>query len=353
VSSGSAKPARPGRHGHAKKVWWKRPLTWVGGILTITITAVATAFGTGLGQELSNTVTGTSGSGTPLTTSSASASASSTHASPSTIPTGSNTGRASQPPLPLIIEDVSVGFWKDESFMSPRKVVFTGPDLAKFNKSREANAPQWPVPAGDIIENEELITITVAGNSPTPITINDMEIVRQCQTPLQGGTLFYSPVAGGGAYPTASIYFNLDQPLSVGQYVPGPTGGPLGGNYFARQVVTLRRYEPQTFAVFVTTTRQYCSFTFRISVATVNGVKYETVANNGQPFAITADGEQLSSADPVLVNVANPDRVSFSSYSVVYAGGLADEQHNWSFIRVNPITYPGMGDPTAFPPGRR
>jgi hypothetical protein len=234
--------------------------------------------------------------------------------------------------------------------MSPRKVVFTKADLTKFNKSREAGAPQWPVPAGDIIENEELITITVAGNSPTPITINDMEVVRQCQAPLQGGTLFYSPVAGGGAYSTASIYFDLDQPLSVGQYVPGPAGGPLGGNYFARQVVVLRRDEPQTFAVFVTTTRQYCSFTFRISVATVNGVKYEAVADNGQPFTITADGEQLISADPILINVANPDRVSFSSYSVVYAGGLADEQHNWNFIRVNPIAYHGMGDPAAFPP---
>jgi hypothetical protein len=236
--------------------------------------------------------------------------------------------------------------------MSPQKVVFTKAQLANFNKTREVHAPEWPVPAGDIIENEELITLTVAGNAPAPVTIDDMEIVRQCQAPISGGTLFYSPVAGGGAYQTTSIYFNLDQPLPVGQYVPGELGGTLGGNYFARQVTVLRLDEPQTFSIFVTTTRQYCRFTFRLSVATINGVVDQTITNNGQPFAITADGEQRSSADPVLVNVANPQDIKFSSYSVVYAGGLADEQRNWNFIRVNPATYHGTGDPTSYPLSR-
>jgi hypothetical protein len=351
VSSDSDKPTRPGghgRHGRTKKVWWKRPLTWAGGIVTITITAIATAFGTGLGQELSNTVTGTSGPVSSPTEREVSASAA--HPVPTVSPKRPMNSGKSQSPPPLIIEDVSAGFANDLSFMSPQKVAFTKKQLANFNKTSDGFL-NTELPAGDVIENLEFITITVAGNSREPVTIDDMEVVRQCQKPLVDGTLFYSPYDGGGSYEAPTIYFNLDRPLAVGQYIPGVTGGTLGGNYFATQVTTLRMGEPQTFKIYVTTMRQYCTFTFRVSVATANGLVYQTITNNGKPFAITTDSELLSSPDPRLVMPGNPDYIKFSSYSVVYAGGLADRQHNLVFIRVNPATYHGIGDPTEFPPG--
>ena len=40
------------RQAKPKIIWWKRPLTWVGGILTAMIVAIATAFGTGAEQRL-------------------------------------------------------------------------------------------------------------------------------------------------------------------------------------------------------------------------------------------------------------------------------------------------------------
>ena len=349
MSSGSDKPtypARHGRHGRGKKVWWKRPLTWVGGIVTITITAIDTAFGTGLGQQLSNKVTEASSPVSPPAASQISTSP--TQFSPTASPKGSEKSRTLQSRPALVIEDVSAGIVDDYSFMSPHKIVFTKEQLAAFNKAKDDYVSP---PAGYIIENEDLISITVAGNLPAPVTIDDIEVISQCQNPLVGGTLFYSPVNGEGAYEAPTIYFNLDQPLAVGQYVPGAAGGTLGGNYFAKEVATLSMDEPQTFKIYVTTMRQYCTFTFRVSVATINGVIHQTISDNGQPFAITTDGEQLSSPDPRVVYAANPDKIRFSSYSVVYAGGAANRQHNYDFILVNPDTYHGAGDPVNFPPG--
>ena len=48
----SAAKNRGLRQAKPQVAWWKRPLTWVGGILTAAIVAVATAFGTGAEQRL-------------------------------------------------------------------------------------------------------------------------------------------------------------------------------------------------------------------------------------------------------------------------------------------------------------
>jgi hypothetical protein len=56
MAEGSRKaelPAGPGsQREDAKAPRWKRPLTWLGGILTVAVAAIATAFGTGIGQHL-------------------------------------------------------------------------------------------------------------------------------------------------------------------------------------------------------------------------------------------------------------------------------------------------------------
>jgi hypothetical protein len=235
---------------------------------------------------------------------------------------------------PLIIEDVKIQFWQDYSFFTQSNVPVSPQELATMDTLGKPTSP----PPGTTVENQEWIVLTVAGNTTAPVTVNDMTILKSCRELPRGGTLFYSPSVGAGIFTVAPVYFNLDQPISIGQYYPvaGSTIPP-GGNFFAKEVITLRYQEPQTIAIFVTSSR-YCSFSFALSVATANGPVIQTITDNGRPFTITWDGE-LSS---------NP-HISFPSYAIVYAGGAADEQNNGRFIRVNPATYHGSGDPTSFP----
>lgn len=188
--------------------------------------------------------------------------------------------------------------------------------------------------------NAQWITLTVAGNSRAPVTINDMSIVRYCGKPLTGGTLLYSPTSGAGPFSVSQIYFNLDNINSIGQYFPAPGAANMsaGGNFFAKEVVTLKYHEPQTLGIYVTTSKQYCQFTFKLNIATTNGPVAMNVTNKGHPFSLTSDGE------------GEPSGVPFRSYALVYAGGFADQQHSGRFMRVNPNTYRGTGNPALFPP---
>lgn len=224
---------------------------------------------------------------------------------------------------PLLIEDVRPQFWQDYSFATAARSPLSQPQLATLN----ANSDPLKVPGlpGAVIANREWITLTVAGNSSAPVTINGMDIIKHCQKPLDG-TLYYSPTSGAGPFPFPSIGFNLDQPVSIGQYIPSfvPGKKPLsaGGNFFAKEVVTLKYHEPQTLGIFVNTNDQYCQFTFQLNIATASGPVTDVLTNNGKPFTITADGE---STGPVR----------FSGFSVVYA----HQRGGGKFVPVNPATY--------------
>jgi hypothetical protein len=228
---------------------------------------------------------------------------------------------------PVIVETVKTEFFQDYSY-----VIKQGTSASKAM----IDGPLSP-PPGVIVANNEWIILTVAGNSSAPITINNMTVNKSCQQPFTDGTLFYSPPRGAGPPGTAPVYFNLDSANPMGQYlaIPGSKFSS-GGNFFAKEVITLKYQEPQTFSVFVTTRHQYCQFSFLLSIATVNGTRTQNITDGGLPFAITADGETGGSP------------TSFSSYPAVYAGGVADLQHGGKFIQVNPKTYNGSGDPENF-----
>lgn len=317
------KPAQEKEPEEPKKVkngWLKRPLTWVAGFFAATAIAAGTAFGSGLGQKLFSTVTGS-------VTSSATAQ-----------PGSSNPSSRSSPAGPLVVESVAIGFFEDYSFVSPEKSPLSRTQLEALNTQR--NSSSWAPAPPIAIANQELITLTVAGNSSSPVTINNMAIVKTCGPALTSGTLFYSPTEGAGPFGVEHIVFDLDKPVSIGQYGTYP-GDPVpdGGNFFAKKVITLNYHEPQTLGVYVTTNQHNCTFTFNLNVATVNGQVTQTVTDNGRAFALTADGEDGP-------GVGAP----FSSYALVYAGGAADQQNNGQFIQVNPRTYHGAGNPGSFPP---
>jgi hypothetical protein len=293
-----------------KYAWLKQPATWIISLLAAIILAIGTAFGSGIGQHLASAI------------------------SKNRTPHSSTHGKVA----PVIVESVTSGFFQDYSFVTQQKTPLSQEQLQSINRQRISF--NWAPAPPTAIANIDAITLTVAGNSPAPITINNMTIVRHCTAPLTGGTLFYSPTRGAGAVVTPNISFNLDGPVSIGQY--GSYLGsklPAGGNFFAKKAIVLKYHQPQTLLIFASTRRYYCMFTFNLDIATVHGQVSQSVSYHGRPFAITADGEEGFGRS----------RVPFHSFAVVYAGGVVDPQNGYRFIRVNPATYHGTGDPTLSP----
>jgi hypothetical protein len=300
VGRGKAPPhSRTKNASQAKKkkaAFWKRPLTWVAGVAGALVVGAATAFGTGLGQQLFGIV---AGSNTP--------------AAPK--------AQVAKSGNPILIEDVRASQWDYASLIDPRRLALSDARALALTSDQR----KWP--ADMVMANQQWITLTVAGNSPAPVTINNIAIVKHCQAPLTGGTLFFLP-PNAGSFSTSPVYFNLDAPISIGQYLSKQTGMTYY-NFFARQVVTLRYQEPWTFAVYVTTGHHYCTYTFQLSVATVHGPVTEAISNGGKPFALTSDGETMQSAA----------HVPFASFAIVYAS--VDQQGNLQYTRVDPATYHG------------
>jgi hypothetical protein len=272
---------------------WKQSLKWTAGVAGVLIAAAATAFGTGLGQQLFGFASGNS-------------------VSPKAA--------GLKPGSPILVEEVRASGWDYPSLVDPRKLALSNAEALTLVSNRR----KWPPDI--VMTNQQWITLTVAGNSPEPVTINDIAIVKHCQVPLTGGTLFFAP-PGAGSFSTSPVYFNLDTPITIGQYLSKETGR-IYDNFFAKQAVTLRYHEPWTFAIYVETKQHYCTYTFQLSVATTHGPVTETINNRGKPFSLTSDGETLQSAL----------HVPFSSFAVVYAG-QNDQQGNFRFVRVDPETF--------------
>jgi hypothetical protein len=304
---------------HPPRPWWKRRAAKLSAVITPAVAAVLGAWFLWLA--------GPPGSAAPATP----APAPSTAAQPAAGQPGKTA--PAKKAAPLLIEDVRTEFWQDYSFAAATGSPLSQPQLSRLNsRSNPLNLPPLP---GVVMANKQWITLTVAGNDAAPVTINGMDIIKHCQQPLHG-SLFYSPTAGAGPFPFPSIGFNLDQQVSIGQYLPAPGKKvlPAGGNFFAKEVVTLKYHEPQTLGIYVTTNRQYCQYTFQLNVATASGPVTQVITDNGRPFALTADGEG-----------GTPGVVRFSAFSVVYAGGVANPQGGDRFVRVNPGAYRGAGHP--------
>jgi len=140
---------------------------------------------------------------------------------------------------------------------------------------------------GGVQALEGRITVTIASNSAAAVTVKELDVVKNCHNPLHG-TLF-SNTLGAGPQFQPQIDFNLDQLLSVGQYGPPSFGKhpTAGGNFFAKEDLTLSPHErPQTLTIYVTTSR-YCTFSFQMHVVTAKGVYTEKINDGGRPFQLT------------------------------------------------------------------
>jgi hypothetical protein len=314
----SAHRAEHKRQPKIRVKWWKRPITWVAGVVGALVLAIATALGTGIGNSLLAAAKG------------------------HRTPTGP----------PVAIESVSsIQPYQDYSYVFPGKLILASSQLASVNKELGTSMSaysHWFAEHSGVIANKGVIGITVRGNAIGRVTITDMQVVKHCAPPLTGGTLFYSPSTGAGPFTTDQIGFDLGQQVSVGQYIPAVGSHPFspGGNFFAKKVITLKPGEPQTLSAYITAENEYCRFVFQLHAATPNGKPVaEIITDHGKPFQITTDGQEGV--------MGMPTTMSFSSYGVVYAGGVADRQTGHAFIRVDPSTYHGTGNPELFPPSTK
>jgi hypothetical protein len=290
--------------------WWKRPASWCFGMANGFAVAFVAAFAGALGGGAAALIPAVTG-----------------HTAPA-APSGP----------PVKIEQVTpFSTSPDNSFVVPGSVQLSrsqlydlslpdGNNLAAFEEKHHAVG----IGAGST-------SVTVVGNSTGTVTITGLQIVKQCTSPLKG-TYFYNPAAGENT--TISLGFNLDSQPDYAQDTHA--GRDYSGNFFLEHVVNLAPGEPQTFVIFVSTVKQYCQFSFQLTVATPKGAVIEVIPRDGKKFALTGmAGPGLEKSGGVI---------NLSAYSRAYVGGVADFQNGNQWIEVNPATFNGMGNPASFPP---
>ena len=225
---------------------------------------------------------------------------------------------------PVLIESVTPMSTEDGATVATaKKIELTASQLAQLNTLNQSGfdsptalsflASIHAVPVGQAFTN-----VTVMGNDSKTVTINSMQVVKQCQAPLNG-TLFEN--GGSGVNGTIAVGFNLDSEIDYAQN----WDYGFKGNYFQEHVVTLAPGEAQTFNIQVLAGSHYCQFVFKMTIATPAGTVTEIINDDGKPFELTGG------------------RSNAAQYSAEYIGGLDasvsfhdDPQGN--YLQVNPRT---------------
>jgi hypothetical protein len=276
ASSGRKLPTA-GQVPDTRRPLWRQPLAQIVGAIGVLVTATIVAIGGGLGGRIINLIT------------------------------------APQPPHgpPVRIDSASsLQPWHDDSYVLPYGLLLTPTQLADMNAetARSASAYQsWFREKHGAQANQGYVQVTISSNYSSPVTIREIGVIKNCQKSLNG-TLFDNR-HGSAEFPIPAIEFNLDQNVSVGQYgsPPGNNRPPPGGNFFAKEEVTVSPHErPQTLSIFASTQFQYCKFTFQMHVVTDRGESVETITNDGQPFQLTAA-------------IGSDYRTTYSHFAIVYA----------------------------------
>lgn len=302
--TGSAKP----KESETRRPWWKRPLTWLGGVLTVMIAGIATAYGTGLGQDLVSVTIGVH---------------------PTPLPTMR---------YPIHVDSASYLNNKYPTFAFPgiltKAQVST---LVNDSQLQNADTVSWQGPMSQVAKyggapiGDARIQIVLRNKATQTAVITNMQVVKHCDAPLTG-TLLYAP--GGGALNDIEIGYDLDVPLPVAQFSRGGDIEGLHGNFFAKDTIPMKPGETDTLVVDTLTDHFYCQFSFALFVDDGSRRLVEKINNSGHPFVVTATTYPMGEGLP-------PPYVKFSEFGAIYAWGLADPFGHNSFRRVNPRRYNG------------
>ena len=202
--------------------WWRRPVTWIAGIVVAALGATLTAALSGL--------------------------------------FGGWLGRATETGQAVSLDSVST-YRSDATGASavfPAGAQFTSADLDELNQVDDAVA--WLERRGGVPVQSVYIQLALSGNRSSPVRITDISVSPTCGEPLDG-LLFNDPPAG--ADDSISVSFDLDDPDPVAMLL-SEDGAVVP--YFPARTVSLTKGEQQVVLVTASTNEHHCTFTLDLTV---------------------------------------------------------------------------------------
>jgi hypothetical protein len=214
------------------------------------------------------------------------------------------------------------------SYVFPRKVQLSATDLAGLNQlsGNDPSYDEWMLSRGGVNPDDAPIQLALRNKTSNPISITNIELVKQCVAPLDG-TLFYAPPQGEQG--DIHLAFNLDDKFPIAK------NHQTGASYFAgsnARTIQLLPNETSVLLLDATTKQYYCRFHLNLIVDPEDGGSpvSELVDNNGKPFAVTAVPKKDQFGD-----------VRFAYYQAVYAFYQNITSRGLGYGPVNPVTYNG------------
>ncbi|MCX4639894.1 hypothetical protein OG775_33110 [Streptomyces platensis] len=169
------------------------------------------------------------------------------------------------------------------------------------------------------------VTLTIEGNRPHQVEITGIYVKKNCKAPLSGSYMESHADLGGGPVPKMAFDLNETTPVAR-RYV----NGEVSGDYFEEERMWLAPHEQQTIKIEVASGKQYCNFTFEMSVVDDGEIVTVPIYDSGHRFSLTS-----SLTKPV--DMPHP----YAAYRDLYVGGVMTPGGRW--IRENPVTYGSPG----------
>ncbi|MGM7669289.1 hypothetical protein [Microbacterium sp. A93] len=269
------KPVTPER-----KPFWKRPVTWIAGIVVAALGTVLT--GT-LGSFLEDNLPALPSTGDPVAVSRVSTYRSDLYGNGVAFPRGTTFGDAA---------------------------------LADLN-SMGAESTSWLEQRGGAALGSVFFQIVLTGNRTDGVRILGAEANAECGPPSDG-LLFSSPPAG--AEESIGLYFDLDSPNSRALSAADPSQP-----YFPANSISLTDGESLVLLIEAHTDRQYCAFSIDLSVLDGERASVQQVTlPEGRPFEVTAFIEESRYEQVYLGGVICSTWVQANE--AYFAGGLDGSQ---------------------------
>ena len=254
----------------SRRAWWRRPVTWVAGVIGTALTATAV---TAVGSRLEDVVAEATETGPPVS-------------------------------VDQVMEFRSDMYGDSVAF--PRGASFTDADLAQLNQIDQevggVDSVEWLESRGGVAPDIVLIQLAVSGNRAETVRMTNLEVRPDCSAPLDG-LWFEDPPAG--ADDSIRMHFDLDDLNPVAK-VSSMEGAPTEGaeDYFPARTVSLEEGEQQVIIVSASTEEKYCSFFLEMTVLEGSETSTHRVAMpDGSPFEVTAS-------------------LPLEQYEAVYLGGV-------------------------------
>lgn len=245
--------------------WWKRPLVWVGGLVTAIALGIAGSFGSGLGQDLFSSTVGQSSSA-----------ASGSDSSKSTL-----FPRTSASGVGLDVETSTFLFpGVDTAFVTKNVFEPTGKVAATLVDAPSAAYLSLFHDIGAINEGSTALRLIFTGESQQGVRILDITPTILKRAAPWHGDLFDFPLQGES--PTIQTSINLDDTF------PTVRDNATGQPYFEEKTITLGRGEQEVVIMQVRATRGYVAYMLRVDYLVGTQQKSVTLNDHGKPFQLSA-----------------------------------------------------------------